>query len=73
MSNSNYIDGSTYWPKTDSDPVRCWKEKPPGDDVDYWWDGPGYYFYNETWADLYGPFATLKACEEALDNYASAL
>lgn len=30
----------------------------------------GWYFYDETWADMYGPFPTESEARESLDRYA---
>jgi hypothetical protein len=68
-----HYDGSTYIPKGKADPIRCWHE-PPADHEDLsWWDGPGWYFYDETWANLHGPFATYEECQETLRDYALSL
>jgi hypothetical protein len=34
---------------------------------------PGWYFWNETWNDLHGPFRNKKQAEDALVEYAKTL
>lgn len=29
----------------------------------------GWYFWDETWANYHGPFATREECSESLDRY----
>ena len=30
---------------------------------------PGWYFWNETWSDRYGPYSTQEEAQNALDYY----
>ena len=32
-------------------------------------DKDGWYFWDETWADRYGPYKTEEECRQKLDNY----
>lgn len=34
---------------------------------------PGWYFWDETWADYHGPFATKEEADTAIMNYAKSL
>lgn len=34
---------------------------------------PGWYFYDETWANSHGPFGTREEAKEALMSYAERL
>lgn len=36
------------------------------------WDIPGWYFWDETWSNRHGPFATRAEAVEARENYARA-
>lgn len=63
---------STYKPTEPSDPIRCWHE-PPSELGEGQWDGPGWYFFDETWSNVHGPFGTLEECKEALSNYAKQI
>ncbi len=36
-------------------------------------DLPGWYFWDETWADYHGPFATELEARESLKNYCETL
>ena len=53
--------------------IKCFKNKPTDKDADLWWDGSGWYFLDETWADFHGPFEPRKECFSALKNYAESL
>lgn len=35
--------------------------------------GPGWYFWDETWAYCHGPFTTQSYAEEALQHYCDSL
>lgn len=40
------------------------------------WEGKvsvGWWFWDETWADRYGPYATREQAEDALERYAKQL
>jgi hypothetical protein len=39
-------------------------DKNPREDYDCGWDGPGWYFWNEIWIDIYGPYNTKKEAKE---------
>lgn len=68
------LDCGVYIPESPSDPIRCWDLMPTFEDRDLiGWDGPGWYFWNETWTDLHGPFATLEETRTALRTYGKQL
>lgn len=33
----------------------------------------GFWFYDETWSDIHGPYATLDECKSQLSAYAATL
>ena len=33
------------------------------------WDGPGWYFWDESWAYCHGPFSTREEASKALSIY----
>lgn len=37
------------------------------------YDGPGWYFWDESWEHLHGPFATKREAEQALSYYVEEL
>lgn len=47
-----------YNPSSPSDPIRC--------------EADGWYFWDETWCDKHGPFATYKECSYMLVAYCDA-
>lgn len=49
-------DHSTYKPRSRADPIRFFG----GNEF----TKRGFYFYNKTWDELHGPFATLEKCRE---------
>lgn len=64
----------TYQPTNPSDPIRCLHDE----DVEGWpdfcgYDGPGWYFWDEVWQNLHGPFNTIEDCRVSLRNYANNL
>ena len=65
-----WTERSAYMPKTHSDPIRCWTSEPGPHASSYGYDGPGWYFYDETWTGLHGPFSSLGECRAALAVYA---
>ena len=58
-----------YKPKNDSDPVRYWTTK----DENMPKDGPGWYFWDNTWTKIYGPFNSKRECLEKLAKYTKTL
>ena len=68
-------DGSDYGPRFRGGQIRCWKTQPRNleEAKRAGWDGPGWYFFDETWACMHGPFETLKECQLALDGYVESL
>jgi len=73
MNNEVPRGSDTYKPSCDSDPIRVYhdedKENLQGDG----YDGPGWYFWDEMWGELHGPFGTLEECKQILNAYASNL
>ena len=67
------IERSSYIPKDPADPVRCFLKAPPSAEDDGWWDGPGWYFYDETWSELHGPIASHAEAQAACAAYAETL
>ena len=74
------FDGSNYVLRFLGDPIRYLKTPPQGwedwaeeDAKRAGWDGPGWYFWDETWCTLHGPFSTFKECRAALKAYAETL
>jgi len=58
------------------DPIRYYEDCPWSDyddGLDHGWLGPGWYFWNEIWIDLYGPYDTEADAREALKEYARNL
>lgn len=37
------------------------------------WTKPGWYFYDETWTQLYGPYLTKEIAETKLSQYCAHL
>jgi hypothetical protein len=65
----------TYEPKDISDPIRCLHDE-DAEKLELklcGYDLPGWYFWDEIWCNLHGPFSTFEECSEALKNYAKAL
>ena len=50
------------------DPIRYYDLPIPCDD----WKGEGWYFWNEVWIDLYGPFETEEEARAELEKYCIA-
>lgn len=48
--------------------IEGWGREPGDTDV-----VPGWYFWDETWANHYGPFNTETECREALRTYCETL
>lgn len=65
-------EGSTYKPTSGSDPIRCYRELPKSE-YDCGYDGPGWYFWEETWCYLHGPFGTIEECRDALNKYCETI
>lgn len=53
-----------------SDPIHFAKDPYP-DEHD--WRGPGWYFWDETWADRVGPYETYEIAKQRLIDYAHYL
>jgi hypothetical protein len=51
--------------------IVCFFQQPKGSD-DGWWDGPGWYFSDET-EQLHGPFGSRDEASRAQRNYAKDL
>ncbi len=69
MANESKKEGTGYTPTSISDPIRCWLPE----DVEAPPSGSGWYFYDECWIKLYGPFQSKLECDGALINYANTL
>jgi hypothetical protein len=48
--------------------IMCFNELPEGNEVEDWYDGPGWYFKDMTGL-LHGPFGTYEECEDISYNY----
>lgn len=66
------IKDGTYKPTSKADPIRCYPSSTPGL-IESGWDGSGWYFWDETWDNLHGPFSTIEDARESLTNYAKTL
>jgi len=55
------------------DPVFPHMGGPIGGYKDGPFELPGWYFWDETWADYHGPFSTRDEAEDALIEYAKQL
>ena len=44
-----------------------------GDERDQGWVGPGWYFWDETETECYGPYISAKQAELKLKEYANGL
>ena len=69
-------EAKSYTPSSKSDPVRYLADV----DVKDWedldlvgYEGEGFYFWDETWTCLFGPFDTQEQCLEACKKYARDL
>lgn len=69
------INNGSYVQESPSDPICCWEIDPTGANEPSLpgWNGPGWYFWNETWTGLHGPFATLEETRSALRCYTGQL
>ena len=58
-----------------ADPVHYQEEvaNPSDEDVRYGYAGPVWYFYEENWAFVHGPFLTCEQASEACVEYARHL
>lgn len=41
--------------------------------IRYGYNGPGWYFYEETWAYVHGPYKSREEASEACNEYAKSL
>ena len=58
--------------------IKCYKKLPEGkvarqDMLDAGWDGPGWYFWDETEAYCHGPFATRGETSKNMEKYVEVL
>lgn len=75
-------DDESFWPaylRWDNSPLHCLIEPendsfvgPDGTKYEQHWE-PGWYFYDETWANRHGPFGTYGEANEACTKYAEGL
>jgi len=47
--------------------------KPRGNPDEWDYDGPGWYFWKETWSDAHGPYPTEADAQQALKRYTEAM
>ena len=45
----------------------------PYENYDCGWDGEGWYFWNEIWMDITGPYDTEEEAKEKLKEYGKGL
>jgi len=63
---------SSYQPVRASDPLRHYEYR-AADLAAAGWTAPGWYFWDETWSVLHGPYLDQQEAQEALLAYARRL
>ena len=64
----NSGDTKVYMPKSDYDPIRYYNKELSSNQL-FVLPEAGYYFWDEIWRDLYGPFNTIEQCKKELMLY----